>query len=533
MRCDNGGVMMRLIGILMLVAASAGADSWTTGTIVYDGSGNIKTMGTDWFVYDKAGRLVKGTADQQRSGGTNRQEYGYDLFGNRLSRTTIGGDCVGGCLGTATFTIEPSTNQITDHGASYDAAGNLVAVDGSTYHYDGAGMMSDQVGPGSSIDWRYIYTADDERIATFTGNGNWQFTVRDLDGKVLREINAAPVGGSTTWTWTRDHIFRDGLLLATVSPSGQEQFHLDHLGTARVVTDANDTLKGMHAYYPFGDELNLTPKESPWERLKFTGHERDEAAGAAALDYMHARYYSPLQARFLSPDPTVDLENARYSPQRWNRYTYVQNNPLSRIDTDGRYDAMFTGLADSTAMRNAGMSERAIQTALVRRGKAGTVGALIGMTLAITAPLVPGAAEVVVSTCFANGPRCAQIINTVGSALSPLGESPNPEAIGAEIATQLPKPGGGMMAKLVELVTARGLSQENAAAAAVAAIKGKNMWAGVVRVGSDLVLTSRAQGMSQEVLIVDKSGRLVKGFADIAYDRFGNAIVSNVERVAH
>src|SRR5262249_59345637 len=99
-------------------------------------------MGSDGYVYDLAGRLIKGTADQQRSGGANQQEYSYDAFGNRLSRTTTGAGCVGGCAGTVAFTVEPTSNHIADHGATYDEAG----------------MGGGQIGAPGSSGWRYVYT---------------------------------------------------------------------------------------------------------------------------------------------------------------------------------------------------------------------------------------------------------------------------------------------------------------------------------------------------------------------------------------
>lgn len=48
---------------------------------------------------------------------------------------------------------------------------------------------------------------------------------------------------------------------------------------------------------------------------------------------MHARFRSPLTARFLSTDP-VGGEPQR--PQSWNRYAYVRGNPLKFLDPDGR-----------------------------------------------------------------------------------------------------------------------------------------------------------------------------------------------------
>jgi RHS repeat-associated protein len=62
---------------------------------------------------------------------------------------------------------------------------------------------------------------------------------------------------------------------------------------------------------------------------------RDEAG----LDYMHAQYYGWGMGRFLSVDP---VRNDRLgTPQAWNRYAYALNNPLLRVDPDGRKDMIF------------------------------------------------------------------------------------------------------------------------------------------------------------------------------------------------
>jgi RHS repeat-associated protein len=66
---------------------------------------------------------------------------------------------------------------------------------------------------------------------------------------------------------------------------------------------------------------------------RFTGHERDDESG---LDYMLARYHSSSLSRFTSADPVVRLSKNVVQPMRWNRYTYVLNNPLVAIDPDGR-----------------------------------------------------------------------------------------------------------------------------------------------------------------------------------------------------
>ena len=52
------------------------------------------------------------------------------------------------------------------------------------------------------------------------------------------------------------------------------------------------------------------------------------------MDYFGARYYSGAQGRFTSPD--TPLLSRVDTPQKWNLYAYTANNPLRRVDPDGR-----------------------------------------------------------------------------------------------------------------------------------------------------------------------------------------------------
>src|SRR5262249_41972266 len=55
-------------------------------------------------------------------------------------------------------------------------------------------------------------------------------------------------------------------------------------------------------------------------------------------DYFLARYYSSTQGRFTSSDPLLSSGRVE-SPQSWNRYSYVLNNPLAFTDPFGLYEA--------------------------------------------------------------------------------------------------------------------------------------------------------------------------------------------------
>ena len=71
------------------------------------------------------------------------------------------------------------------------------------------------------------------------------------------------------------------------------------------------------------------------ERMKFTGHELDGMGTAAPADdlyNMHARYYNPNIARFISADL---LRGDPHSPQSFNLFAYVGGNPMTFVDPSG------------------------------------------------------------------------------------------------------------------------------------------------------------------------------------------------------
>jgi RHS repeat-associated protein len=76
--------------------------------------------------------------------------------------------------------------------------------------------------------------------------------------------------------------------------------------------------------------------------MQFTGHERDLNAqtgtnpSADDLDYMHARFFNPVPARFLSPDKRLNAFGTMKHPQLWNRYSYALGSPIGLKDPDGR-----------------------------------------------------------------------------------------------------------------------------------------------------------------------------------------------------
>ncbi len=330
--------------------------NFNTGVYAYDGAGNITAIGTDTFEYDRVSRLTSGTVRGGPSLGGGVQTLTYDIYGNILDMNTNGS--------VQEFDVDSNFNRFRDdwdvgddcRQTDYDEADNLILW-GQTDHcffappwqwsheyaFDELNMMVEhQRGedPSDPPDHRtrFIYTADDERLARIeegSTDTETYWTVRDLNGQVLRVFKEFQSSG--TWMWTRDYVWREGKLLASVKDGGAtEHYHLDHLGNPRMVTGAGKQTLWRHDFYPFGEEFQPTEVT---DTMRFTGHERDFAGmggvdEAGDLDYMHARYYSAGIGRFLSVDPEND--SSRRHPQSWNRYTYARNNPLKYVDRDGK-----------------------------------------------------------------------------------------------------------------------------------------------------------------------------------------------------
>ncbi|MGH9391848.1 MAG: RHS repeat-associated core domain-containing protein, partial [Vicinamibacteria bacterium] len=128
-----------------------------------------------------------------------------------------------------------------------------------------------------------------------------------------------------------------------VGPAPVYRYYVsDHLGSASVIIDGDGadagTVLEKIEYRPFGSTLSDTG--GPDVRHRFTGQERDKESG---LSYYGARYYDPSIGRFLSPDSLVPDP---FDSQAFNRYSYVRNNPLNRIDPSGNFDWCF-GLCGS------------------------------------------------------------------------------------------------------------------------------------------------------------------------------------------
>jgi RHS repeat-associated protein len=108
-----------------------------------------------------------------------------------------------------------------------------------------------------------------------------------------------------------------------------EYYATDAVGSIRVVFDPSGNVKARSDYLPFGEEWQAATPGGPLPTQRFTGQQRDAEEG---LDNFNARSYATRMGRMTTVDPVF---SGTYEPQRWNRYAYALNNPLSYSDPTG------------------------------------------------------------------------------------------------------------------------------------------------------------------------------------------------------
>ncbi len=155
--------------------------------------------------------------------------------------------------------------------------------------------------------------------------GNNGFEMRLQTEQKYRSVRYASTQHSDAARWPK--------LTITYTQINEAYYLKDHLGNIRVTLDGNGNVLTTDDYYPFGLQM---PGRSyniamTGNQYKFSGKELDEEGG---LDwyYFGARYYDPAIGRWGSVDPLGHL-----APDM-TPYHYTHNNPLNRIDPDGRSD---------------------------------------------------------------------------------------------------------------------------------------------------------------------------------------------------
>ena len=282
------------------------------GTANNDNVTNWVGSGTQNFSrsygFDSLNRLQSMSAPGDSCSGLS---WAFDPWGNRTDQNVTGGTC-----NTFHATVN-AQNRLSGAPYQYDAAGNLTYDGSHSYTYDAENRLT-AVDGGSTAS--YAYDPLGRRIRKDSG-GSWTEYLYDISGNLTAERNAA--------NWTIQYVFLGSTLVAQYSNSTTYFLHPDHLGSTRLVTGLNQSVVQSLDYLPFGE---ITSSDSGTTTHKFTGLERDSETN---LDHTWFRKYSSQFGRWTTPDPAGLMAVSLDSPQSLNRYSYVNNMPLSYFDPLG------------------------------------------------------------------------------------------------------------------------------------------------------------------------------------------------------
>jgi RHS repeat-associated protein len=270
------------------------------------------------YTYDGVGQLTGAvfTSSDPATIPHHDLHYVYDAAGNR-TRTIINSV-------TTDYTAN-NLNQYTSVGTStfaFDLDGNLMSrTEGgitTTYSYDAENRLTGVAVPGAT--WAYQYDALGNRSASVH---NGEETVYLVDPFGLGDVVAEHNGnGGLIAHYTHGL----GLVRRTDNGDVPAYYDFDALGSTVGLTGPAGAYLNRYSYLPHGEALaSVGAIANPFAFAGAFGVMRE----THGLDFMRARFYSPTQGRFTTPDP-IGLSGGDA-----NLYRYVSNDPVNQIDPSG------------------------------------------------------------------------------------------------------------------------------------------------------------------------------------------------------
>ncbi|MEO6520347.1 MAG: DUF6443 domain-containing protein [Mucilaginibacter sp.] len=268
------------------------------------------------YSYDNLNRLVSGVSNESYT----EQAIDYDKVGNIQHLTRIDPRT----SSTANYTYNYNGNQLT----------SVTGLTGTnTYLYDGNGNTVFDAHNNVSIAYNIL------NLPQFVTGGKTVTYTYEADGQKLRRVSASSTFGSEDYIKGIQY-YNSAIEFVTneegiarrnpVTGAYRYEYTLtDHLGNNRICFDDSSNVARViqrDDYYPFGVNYN---RYTFGQKNNYLYNKKEYQDELGTSDY-GARYYDATIGRWGTVDPLAE----KYYTD--GAYNYVSNNPVSRIDPDGR-----------------------------------------------------------------------------------------------------------------------------------------------------------------------------------------------------
>jgi RHS repeat-associated protein len=266
--------------------------------------------------------------------------FTYDTLGNLSSSTRRGAYTFDPAKPTQVIAVTGGVPDMGKRTYGYDFLGNQVSRPEGKVVYNDFNLPARYTTHANETTASFLYDAAGQRTRKISSAGTVTYVAglyerhSKSDGTIEHQL-LVPEAGATL-----RYLEQNGSLgsLPIIYTYG------DHLGSTSLLTQQDPGVTGYKTMVveKRSDESFGRPRNPDWKSPDifggiqptlldqgYTGHTEDREHG---LINMKGRIYHPMLGRFLTPDPYVDGTNVT---QRWNRYAYVSNNPLSFTDPSG------------------------------------------------------------------------------------------------------------------------------------------------------------------------------------------------------
>ena len=197
-------------------------------------------------------------------------------------------------------------------------------IKGASYAYDSRNRLT-QVTTEDGKAVSYRYNGDNLMVERTEGGVTTRYYYDDR-AKIVAE-GKVEANGSVTITASYVHDDYGKLLARQVPGQGMQYYVSNGHGDITEIRDAQGNVLNRYTYDIWGNPL--VQEERVPNIFRYSGEYWDAATN---LQYLRARWYDPSVGRFINEDT---YEGEIKNPLSLNLYTYVENNPLTKVDPSG------------------------------------------------------------------------------------------------------------------------------------------------------------------------------------------------------